>query len=87
MDQPIATEPVVVDTVWPDLLPADAAPEVLFADCAFTEGPVWFGDMRCLLWSDIPNDRLMRWTPDGRSACADSPEVANGNTRTCRAAW
>ncbi len=25
------------------------------------EGPVWFGDGRYLLWSDIPNDRIMRW--------------------------
>ena len=29
------------------------------------EGPVWFADMRCLLVSDIPNDRIMRWTQTG----------------------
>ena len=29
------------------------------------EGPVWFADMRCLLVSDIPNDRIMRWTHTG----------------------
>ena len=23
------------------------------------EGPVWFADMRCLLVSDIPNDRIV----------------------------
>src|ERR1700710_2978512 len=27
----------------------------------FTEGPVWFGDGRYLLFSDIPNDRILRW--------------------------
>jgi gluconolactonase len=27
----------------------------------YCEGPVWFGDQRCVLWSDIPNDRIMRW--------------------------
>ena len=27
----------------------------------WAEGPVWFGDGRYLLWSDIPNDRIMRW--------------------------
>src|SRR5215207_1182991 len=27
----------------------------------WAEGPVWFGDGRFLLWSDIPNDRIMRW--------------------------
>ena len=28
---------------------------------ALGEGPVWFGDGRYLLWSDIPNNRIMRW--------------------------
>src|SRR5919199_77824 len=27
----------------------------------WAEGPVWFGDMRMLFWSDIPNDRIVRW--------------------------
>ena len=25
------------------------------------EGPVWFGDGRYLLWSDIPNNRVLKW--------------------------
>jgi gluconolactonase len=28
------------------------------------EGPVWMGDWGCLLWSDIPNHRVMRWSED-----------------------
>ena len=31
----------------------------------WAEGPVWFGDADCLLWSDIPQNRIMRWTPNG----------------------
>jgi gluconolactonase len=31
----------------------------------WTEGPVWFADLRTLLFSDIPNDRVMRWTEAG----------------------
>src|SRR4051794_32102493 len=27
----------------------------------WSEGPVWFGDGRYLLWSDIPNNRIMKW--------------------------
>jgi gluconolactonase len=27
----------------------------------WVEGPVWFGDAGCLLFSDIPNNRIMRW--------------------------
>jgi gluconolactonase len=46
------------------------------------EGPVWFGDGRYLLWSDIPNNRIMRWDEetgavsvyrvDGRSGKIDA---------------
>jgi gluconolactonase len=39
----------------------NAAVERIFTGCRWAEGPVWFGDHRCLLWSDIPNDRIMRW--------------------------
>ncbi|HTZ36713.1 MAG TPA: SMP-30/gluconolactonase/LRE family protein, partial [Stellaceae bacterium] len=52
-------------------------------DCLFTEGPVWFGDLRCLLWSDIPNDRIMRWDEEtGAIGVFRRPSgYANGNTR------
>jgi len=66
-----------------DTLLADAgARRVLFDKCTFTEGPVWFGDLQCLIWSDIPNNRLMRWTPDGAVGVFRQPSNhANGNTR------
>src|SRR5262245_40660233 len=35
--------------------------ERIAAGCRFNEGAVYFGDARCLLWSDIPNNRIMRW--------------------------
>jgi gluconolactonase len=55
---------------------------LLYGDCGFAEGPVWFGDQQCLIWSDIPNDRLLRWTPDGHIGTFRSPSnFANGNTR------
>jgi hypothetical protein len=38
-----------------------AAIERIATGCRFTEGPVWFGDLRQLVFSDIPNDRLVRW--------------------------
>jgi len=52
-------------------------------DCLFTEGPVWFGDGRYLLWSDIPNDRIMRWEEEtGAVSVFRKPSnYANGNTR------
>jgi gluconolactonase len=49
----------------------------------WNEGPVWFGDGRYLLWSDIPNNRIMRWDEEtGRVSIFRKPSnFANGNTR------
>ena len=47
----------------------------------WVEGPVWFGDAGCLLFSDIPNDRIMRWTPEGISTFRAPSNYANGHTR------
>ena len=46
------------------------------------EGPVWFADLNCLLVSDIPNDRIMRWTEDGGISIFRQPSgFANGHYR------
>ena len=49
----------------------------------WSEGPVWFGDGRYLLWSDIPNNRMMRWDEEtGTVSVFRKPSnFANGNTR------
>ena len=49
----------------------------------WAEGPVWFGDGRYLLWSDIPNNRMMRWDEEtGAIGVFRKPSsYANGNTR------
>ena len=39
----------------------NAAVERLATGFRWCEGPVWFGDLRSLLWSDIPNNRMLRW--------------------------
>jgi gluconolactonase len=60
-----------------------AAVERLHTGGRWTEGPVWFGDGRYLLWSDIPNDRMLRWREeDGDVSVFRSPAgYSNGNTR------
>jgi gluconolactonase len=46
------------------------------------EGPVWFADHACLLVSDIPNDRILRWTESGGISSFRAPSgFANGHTR------
>jgi gluconolactonase len=49
----------------------------------WSEGPVWFGDGRYLLWSDIPNNRIMRWDEETRavSVFRKPSNNSNGNTR------
>lgn len=60
-----------------------AAVERLATGCRWSEGPVWFGDQRALLWSDIPNNRILRWSEEtGRVSVFRAPSnFANGNTR------
>ncbi len=57
--------------------------ERIATGCRWCEGPVWFGDGRYLLWSDIPNNRLMRWDePTGAVSVFREPaNNSNGNTR------
>ena len=57
--------------------------ERLFTGCRWSEGPVWFGDLRCLLWSDIPNNRVLRWDEEtGTTTVFRKPsDFTNGNTR------
>lgn len=48
----------------------------------WTEGPVWFGDHDCLLFSDIPSQRIMRWCDGGGlSVYRAASGFNNGNTR------
>jgi gluconolactonase len=44
---------------------------------------VWLGDQRCLLWSDIPNNRVLRWDEEtGNTTIYRKPSNnTNGHTR------
>src|SRR6185503_5227611 len=61
----------------------NGAVERLAIGFRWAEGPVWFGDARCLLWSDIPNNRIMRWDEEtGAVSVFRKPSnFSNGNTR------
>jgi len=60
-----------------------AAVERLWTGARWAEGPVWFGDQRCLIFSDIPGDRMLRWSEEtGQVTVFRQPSFnANGNTR------
>ena len=60
-----------------------ATVERIASGCRWNEGPVYFGDGRYLLWSDIPNNRIMRWDEEtGRVSVFRKPSnFSNGHTR------
>ncbi|HEX5328324.1 MAG TPA: SMP-30/gluconolactonase/LRE family protein [Acetobacteraceae bacterium] len=60
-----------------------ASVERLASGCRWSEGPVYFGDGRYLLWSDIPNDRILKWEEEtgAVSVFRKTSWNANGNTR------
>src|SRR6266853_6284436 len=61
----------------------NAAIERIATGFRWAEGPVYVRDGGYLLWSDIPNNRIMRWSEDdGHVSVFRSPSnYANGNTR------
>ena len=61
----------------------NAALEMLWTGGRWLEGPVWFGDGRYLLFSDIPNNRILKWEEEtGAVSVFRKPSNnTNGNTR------
>jgi gluconolactonase len=57
--------------------------EKIASGMRWAEGPVWFGDGRFLLWSDIPNNRIMKWDKEtGLVSVFRKPSNnSNGNAR------
>jgi gluconolactonase len=72
-----------LDPRFDRLVVGNAAVERVATGCRWAEGPVWFGDHGCLVWSDIPNNRMLRWDEEtGAVTVFRKPsDNANGNTR------
>ncbi|MGI8882163.1 MAG: SMP-30/gluconolactonase/LRE family protein [Jatrophihabitans sp.] len=72
-----------LDPRFEQYLMQNAAVERLATGYRWAEGPVWFGDHRCLVWSDIPNDQMLRWDEQSGtvSVFRQPSQNANGNTR------
>ena len=70
------------DPRFESLVLFNAELELLAEGFRWLEGPVWFGDQRCLLFSDIPGNRTLRWSEQhGVSTFLEPSEFANGQTR------
>jgi gluconolactonase len=78
------TDPDVltVDPIFNGLRQPNAPIQRLWTGALWSEGPAWSGQGRYLVWSDIPNNRQMRWSEDdGRVSVFRMPSNnSNGNT-------
>lgn len=72
----------VLDPRFSRLFNGTAQVERLFTGCRWTEGPAWFPAGRYLVWSDIPNNRMLRYDEaDGHVSVFRQPSNnSNGNT-------
>lgn len=73
------------ETIQPefgDCIIGHARVERLWTGARWSEGPVWFAAGRYLLWSDIPNNRILRWDEtDGAVSTFRQPaNNTNGHT-------
>lgn len=80
-------EYMILDPAFTKLINLNMRLVKLWTGAAWAEGPVWFGDAHQLLFSDIPNDRVLRFVPDlsglggAVSVFRQPASNANGHTR------
>jgi gluconolactonase len=72
----------VLDDRFKRCVKTSAHVEQLFVGCRWAEGPVYIPAYRSLIWSDIPNDRLLRWdeTSGATGVFRHPAGYTNGNT-------
>lgn len=72
----------VLDPRFAPVAQGTGALERLCTGAVWSEGPVWMQEDASVLWSDIPNNRMLRWhEADGMSVWRDAVEFTNGHTR------
>jgi gluconolactonase len=77
-----ASDYEILDPRFQRLTNSNAHVEKLFTGCIWAEGPAWFGAGRYVIWSDIPNNRMLRYDEtDGSVSVFRQPSGnSNGNT-------
>lgn len=84
-DYPRYPDPLIeaLDERFKKYMIFSAAVERLYTGCRWSEGPVYFGDGRYLLWSDIPNNRILKWEEETAkvSIYRRPTNFGNGHTR------
>lgn len=72
----------ITDPRFDKYIVGNALLEKLGEGFRWAEGPIWFGDMNALVFSDVPSNRMMLWSEAGGVHVFRDPSGnANGNTR------
>ena len=73
---------IILDERFEPLIKSAARLEKLYEGCRWAEGPAYFPAGRYLIWSDIPNDRMLRYdeTSGAVSVFRNPSGYSNGNT-------
>jgi len=72
----------IIDPTFRSFVLPNASLELLSEGYRWLEGPVWFADHNCLLFSDLPSDRVLQWSESGGVSIFKEPSgFANGHTR------
>ena len=73
----------IIDPRFAQYKIGNAVVERLWTGSRWAEGPVWFGDGGYLLWSDIPNNRILKWQEATGivSVYRNPSNYTNGHTR------
>ena len=72
----------VIDPRFRQLAFGNVHLEKLYTGCRWAEGPAWFAAGRYLVWSDIPNDRMLRWDETDGSVSVFRQPALNSNGHT-----
>lgn len=72
----------VLDPRFARLFNGTARVERLFTGCRWAEGPAWFAAGRYVVWSDIPNNRMMRYDETDGSVSVFREPSGNTNGHT-----
>jgi gluconolactonase len=73
---------LVVDPLFSRYIQANSAITRLWTGGLWCEGPAWSGEGRYLLWSDIPNNRQLRWLEDDNRVTVFRAPANNSNGNT-----
>jgi gluconolactonase len=72
----------IIDPRFARYILGNADLETLATGFRWLEGLVWMGDWNCLLFQDLPRNRIMRWSEDlGVSVYRAPSDYANGQAR------